>query len=168
MIKAVKVGWRNKPQNDPRINVIDTLLSRNEISALIESHHVFLSLHRSEGLGLGCAEALAAGNAVIATDYGGSAEFIGTSTGFPVTWSPVQVGSEDYVLSGDSTWAEPSVGHATELLRSIYENPTNASTGPCEKKCSTRNGSTPPNKLRSQSMLGSGNTTKSDLTMPWE
>ena len=120
-------SWLAKQtSNDPRINVIDTLLSRNEISALIESHHVFLSLHRSEGLGLGCAEALAAGNAVIATDYGGSAEFIGTSTGFPVTWSPVQVGSEDYVLSGDSTWAEPSIDHATELLRSIYENPTDA------------------------------------------
>ena len=114
-------SWLAKQaSNDPRINVIDTLLSRNEISALIESHHVFLSLHRSEGLGLGCAEALAAGNAVIATDYGGSAEFIGTSTGFTVTWSPVHVGSEDYVLSGDSTWAEPSVDHATELLRSIY------------------------------------------------
>jgi putative transposase len=32
---------------------------------------------------------------------------------------------------------------------------TNASTGHLDEKCSTRNGFTPPNKLRSQSMPGS-------------
>ena len=44
---------------------------------------------------------------------------------------------------------------------------TGAITGPYEKKCSTLNGSTPPNKLRSLSILGSGNTTRSDLITHW-
>lgn len=111
---------------DPRIAVVDRLLSPTEMDELMESHHVFLSLHRSEGLGLGCAEALAAGKAVIATDYGGSTDFINVRTGFPVEWSPVKVGSEDYVLSENSSWADPSVDHAAKLLRSIYENPMDA------------------------------------------
>jgi hypothetical protein len=43
---------------------------------------------------------------------------------------------------------------------------TSALTAPCEKKSSTQNGSTPHGKPRSLSMFGSGNTTRSDLTMP--
>ena len=58
-----------------------------------------------------------------ATDYGGSTEFITTQTGFPVEWTRVRVDPEDYVLAENVAWAEPSIGHAAKLLRSIYENP---------------------------------------------
>lgn len=109
--------------DDSRITIIDRLLDRKAVDALIAEHDVFLSLHRSEGLGLGCAEALAAGKAVVATDYGGSTEFITTQTGFPVEWMRVRVDPEDYVLADNATWAEPSIDHAAKLLRSIYENP---------------------------------------------
>ena len=112
--------------DDPRITVIDRLLDRNAINALMAEHDVFLSLHRSEGLGLGCAEALTAGKAVVATDYGGSTEFINAQTGFPVEWSRIDVGPKDYVLAENATWAEPSIDHAAKLLRSIYENPLEA------------------------------------------
>jgi glycosyltransferase involved in cell wall biosynthesis len=109
--------------SDPRIKVIDRLLDRGEVNDLMAEHDVFLSLHRSEGLGLGCAEALAAGKAVVATDYGGSTEFINAKTGFPVEWSRIVVGPADYHLAENATWAEPSIDHAAKLLRSIYENP---------------------------------------------
>lgn len=108
---------------DPRITVIDRLLDRKAVNALMAEHDVFLSLHRSEGLGLGCAEALAAGKAVVATDYGGSTEFINSQTGFPVEWTRVKVDPENYVLAENAAWAEPSIDHAAKLLRSIYENP---------------------------------------------
>ena len=108
---------------DPRITIIDRLLDRKAVNALMAEHDVFLSLHRSEGFGLGCAEALAAGKAVVATDFGGSTEFITTQTGFPVEWTRVRVDPEDYVLAENATWAEPSIDHAAKLLRSIYENP---------------------------------------------
>lgn len=108
---------------DPRITIIDRLLDRKAVSALMAEHDIFISLHRSEGLGLGCAEALAAGKAVVATDYGGSTEFITTQTGFPVEWTPVKVDPEDYVLANNAAWAEPSIDHAARLLKSIYDNP---------------------------------------------
>lgn len=112
--------------DDPRIKVIDRLLTRSEVNKMMTEHDVFLSLHRSEGLGLGCAEALAAGRVVVATDYGGSTEFINCQTGFPVQWSRIDVGPDDYVLPENATWAEPSIDHAAELLRSLYDTPLEA------------------------------------------
>lgn len=113
-------------EDDPRIKVVDRLMTRAEIDAMMTHHDVFLSLHRSEGLGLGCAEALAAGKAVVATDYGGSTEFITDNTGYPVQWSRIDVGPDDYILAQNATWADPSIDHAAEILRFIYENPQDA------------------------------------------
>ncbi|ABD57195.1 glycosyltransferase family 4 protein [Jannaschia sp. CCS1] len=110
-------------QDDPRIEVIDRLLTRDEMGQMMEAHDVFMSLHRSEGLGLGCAEALAAGKVVIATDYGGSTDFITAQTGFPVAWDRIAVGPEDYIMPEGATWADPSVEDAAAQLRSIYDDP---------------------------------------------
>ncbi|MDX1819782.1 MAG: glycosyltransferase family 4 protein [Paracoccaceae bacterium] len=111
---------------DPRIKVVDQLMTRQEVNDMTAAHDVFMSLHRSEGLGLGCAEALAAGKAVVATDYGGSTEFINEQTGYPVQWSRIDVGPDDYILAENSTWADPSVEHAATALRSIYADPEKA------------------------------------------
>lgn len=112
--------------DDSRIEVVDRLMTRNEVNAMMTEHDVFLSLHRSEGLGLGCAEALAAGKVVVATDYGGSTEFINDETGYPVQWSRIDVGPDDYILPENATWAEPSIDHAAEVLRSIHDDPLQA------------------------------------------
>ena len=53
------------------------------MDALMQSCDVFISLHRSEGFGFGAAEALAAGKAVVATDYAGTTDFITADTGYP-------------------------------------------------------------------------------------
>ena len=111
---------------DPRIGIVDQLITRQEVNEMTAAHDVFMSLHRSEGLGLGCAEALAAGKVVVATDYGGSTEFISDQTGYPVQWSRIDVGPDDYILAENSTWANPSVDHAAAALRAIYDDPLQA------------------------------------------
>ncbi len=45
-------------KNDPRIVIIDSTLARGEIVALIAHCDCYLSLHRSEGFGLGMVEAM--------------------------------------------------------------------------------------------------------------
>ena len=110
-------------QGDDRIQVIDRLLTRKEVSTLVDTHDVFISMHRSEGFGLGCAEALAAGKAVVATDFGGSTDFITDETGFPVQWTRIDVGPDEYPMADGATWAEPSIEHAAEQLRFIFDNP---------------------------------------------
>ena len=112
---------------DPRIHVLDKTLTREEMTKLMVNHDVFLSLHRSEGLGLGCAEALAAGKIVVATDYSGTTDFVNEKTGFPVAWRRIPVAADEYVLAENASWADPSVDDAAAQLRAIYDNPSAAS-----------------------------------------
>ena len=121
---AGRRSWlSDQAAQDSRINIIDRTLSSKAISDLMRDHDVFLSLHRSEGFGLGCAEALAVGNIVVSTDYGGTRDFISEETGFPVDWKRVDVGEGEYVEAEEATWAEPSIDHAAHRLREVYDAP---------------------------------------------
>lgn len=64
--------------------VIDQPLSQNELGALFELCDVYASSHSSEGFGLTIAEAMEMGKVVVATDYGGSRDFLDATCGFPV------------------------------------------------------------------------------------
>ncbi|MCJ2122968.1 rhamnan synthesis F family protein [Methylobacterium sp. J-077] len=64
--------------------VIDQPLSQNELGALFELCAVYASSHSSEGFGLTIAEAMEMGKVVVATDYGGSRDFLDATCGFPV------------------------------------------------------------------------------------
>jgi glycosyltransferase involved in cell wall biosynthesis len=108
---------------DRRVRLVDRTISRGELDALTESCDVFMSLHRSEGFSLGCAEALALGKAVVATDFGGTRDFVTPQTGYPVRYRDVAVRAEDYPGGGSSHWAEPDIEHAAAILRAIYDDP---------------------------------------------
>lgn len=112
---------------DRRIHVLDKTLTREEMTKLMMDHDVFLSLHRSEGLGLGCAEALVAGKIVVATDFSGTTDFVNDKTGFPVAWRRIPVAAGEYPLAEKSSWADPSIDAAAAQLRAVYDDPSAAS-----------------------------------------
>lgn len=121
-------AWlKQQAAKDPRITVIDKTLTREEMTKLMSDHDVFLSLHRSEGLGLGCAEALTAGKVVVATDYSGTSDFVNEKTGYPVAWRRVPVKDDEYVLAENASWADPSIDDAAVQLRAIFDDPVAAS-----------------------------------------
>lgn len=111
---------------DRRIKVIDRTVDRMRMNELMASCDAFVSLHRSEGFGFGAAEALAAGKAVVATDYGGTTDFITPETGYPVDYvlEPVQPGQ--YVACEGQVWASARQEAAVAALRSIYRDPAAA------------------------------------------
>jgi hypothetical protein len=103
--------------------MIDTRFSRGEMLSFLRQSDCFVSLHRSEGFGLGMAEAMAFGKPVIGTDYSGSTEFLTESTGFPVSFSlrPVQLG--EYIFADGQSWAEPDEAAAAEAMRRVFYDP---------------------------------------------
>jgi glycosyltransferase involved in cell wall biosynthesis len=109
---------------DPRIEIVDKTLDRGEMDALMQSCDVFISLHRSEGFGFGAAEALAAGKAVVATDYAGTTDFITAETGYPIAYDLVPLKKGDYPGWEGQVWAEPSLDATVTALRSIHEDPS--------------------------------------------
>lgn len=63
------------------INASMSAADMADLSALCD---IYASTHCSEGFGLTIAEAMAAGKPVVATDFGGSTQFLDASCGYPV------------------------------------------------------------------------------------
>jgi len=109
-------------RHDHRIKVIDRTFSRDEMLSLIRQSDCYVSLHRSEGFGLGMAEAMAFGKPVIGTNYSGSTEFLSDCTGFPVpfTMRPIQPG--EYIFSDGQSWGEPDAAAAAEVMQRVFHD----------------------------------------------
>jgi glycosyltransferase involved in cell wall biosynthesis len=108
------------------ITVIDTYFTRVETSSLMNLADCYVSLHRSEGLGLTLSEAMSHGKPVIATNYSGNVDFMDNSNSYLVPWTRVAVGQDAEGYSPDATWAEPDVVEAARLMRHVYENQAEA------------------------------------------
>jgi glycosyltransferase involved in cell wall biosynthesis/SAM-dependent methyltransferase len=106
----------------PDIVLLDRYLSSSEKNALMTSCDCYVSLHRSEGLGLTIAEAMARGRPVIATAYSGNLTFMEEANSYPVgyTMAPIPPGCDPYPPG--VLWAEPDLDEAARLMRHVYEH----------------------------------------------
>ena len=69
------------------------------------------------------AEAMVLGLPVIATDYGGTADFVTAEVGFPLRYRLVEVDRDYGPYPKGAIWSDPSREHLRELLRSVVTNP---------------------------------------------
>jgi glycosyltransferase involved in cell wall biosynthesis len=110
----------------PDVHVIDRSLPAEEVDALMGACDCYVSLHRSEGLGLTMAEAMTLGKPVIATGYSGNVDFMNAENSFLVGHGMALVGPDCLVYPADGEWAEPDLDQAAALMRRVYEDPTGA------------------------------------------
>lgn len=89
----------------PGVLLIEREMAPGQLADLIGLCDIYASVHRSEGFGLTVAEAMAAGRLVIATDHGGSRDFLKADCGFPVPCRLVEAGG-DAIYGGGGLWAE--------------------------------------------------------------
>ena len=113
---------RDALREDPDVTLIERTLSREETMQLIGSCDAVVSLHRSEGLGLLVAEAMALGKPVIATDYSATTELVSPRTGWPVDYKLVPVGAGEYPFHEGQVWAEADLTHAAWQMRQVFED----------------------------------------------
>ena len=110
----------------PRVHLLDRNLSSEEKNALIAALDCYVSLHRSEGFGLSLAEAMLLDVPVVATDYGGSRDFVTPFNAWPVDWRSEAIGPGNHPYPPDGTWAAPDIDHAVSVLRSVRAAPEEA------------------------------------------
>lgn len=108
--------------NDPRIHIINEVLDRNDVLALLNSCNCFVSLHRSEGFGRGPAEAMYLGKPVIVTNYSGNTDFTKANNSCLVDYRLVCVEPHQYPFSEGQVWADVDTDHAAWHMRRIYED----------------------------------------------
>jgi glycosyltransferase involved in cell wall biosynthesis len=110
----------------PDIIVTDGCLPPGQLGSLMAEADCYVSLHRSEGLGLTMAESMALGKPVIATGYSGNLDFMTEENSFlvPFSWTEVPEGAEPY-LPG-TRWAEPDIEKAASVMRAVVERPEEA------------------------------------------
>jgi glycosyltransferase involved in cell wall biosynthesis len=104
------------------ITLIEGYLNRSTVFGLIQSCDAFLSLHRSEGFGLGLAEAMLLGKVAIATDWSGNRQFMNADNSLLIASELVQLARNYGPYEAGQYWAEPSAEQAVEaILRSCQE-----------------------------------------------
>lgn len=101
--------------------IIDQVYTQDETLSLIDACDSYVSLHRSEGLGLTMAEAMLLGKPVIATRFSGNLDFMSDTSSLLVDCDIVKVGRSVPPYEAHMCWAEPSEECAAHLMRRVFE-----------------------------------------------
>ena len=103
------------------VRIWDGYVSREEILGLIGAVDVYVSLHRSEGLGLTVLEALMLGKPVVVSDYAGVKDFLDVPGVHRVPCREVPLKRDFGPYPRGSVWAEPDLEAAALAMRAACE-----------------------------------------------
>ncbi len=113
---------REQAKTDPRILLIDEKFRPDEMTGLMQTSDCFISLHRSEGIGLGLAQSMLLGKPVIATGYSGNTDFTLEDNSCLVKYDLIEVGEKEYPFAKGQVWADPDVDHAAWYMRKLVDD----------------------------------------------
>jgi len=120
---AEAAAVRDAAGSRPDIIFIDDRFDHPSMTALFELLDCYTSLHRSEGLGLSLAAAMAAGTPAIATGWSGNLEFMNDANSILVPYELVEVGPDAEPYAPDSWWAQPDLARAPMRCASSSRTP---------------------------------------------
>lgn len=105
---------------------IPQYLPRADVDGLTAACDVYLSLHKSEGFGIGMAEAMSQGKPVVATNWSANTEFCRNDTAWCIPYRMVPILPYEYPVEMKE-WAEADIDAAAAALREIRSDPKTAS-----------------------------------------
>ena len=115
-------------KDDPRVVVINSLLSEEENNALHQYQDCYVSLHRSEGSGMNILETMASGIPVIATNYSGNVDYFTTMPSFegkctfPIPYKLVELKEDIGPYLKGNHWAEADHKSAVMAMRDVVKS----------------------------------------------
>lgn len=121
-IHAADLALLQTAARGENILLLEELMPRAQAYGLIAMADCFVSLHRSEGFGLGLAEAMLLGKPAIATGYSGNLDFMNRENSLLVDYKIVEIAEDRPIYTKGNFWAEPSIEHAAACMRQVYEN----------------------------------------------
>jgi glycosyltransferase involved in cell wall biosynthesis len=114
----------NKLNPYPPVYLITDKLTDEEIIKMHEECDCYVCLDRGESWGIPFAAAAAAGNPVIATNWGGTRQYLNIENSYPVkyqlTYSDNLMWGQYY--HGEQMCSDACLPHASELMRHVYDN----------------------------------------------
>lgn len=111
----LKNGYKN-------IYIIAKTFSREEVDGLLNVCDVAVSLHRSEGLGLLCEEAMYYGKPVIATGWSGNMDFMSEECACIVDYDLKAIGEDVGPYKKWQKWADADVNQAASYMKKLKED----------------------------------------------
>lgn len=112
--------WSSLGRED--ITIVTEYWSSIEVLSFLKQIDCYVSLHRSEGLGLTIAEAMAQGTPVIATGYSGNMSFMTEHNSYLVPYVIGKVGTNAGGYDPEARWAEPDLETASRLMLQVMND----------------------------------------------
>jgi len=101
---------------------IEHHLSHEQMTSLFASCDCYVSLHRSEGLGLGMVQAMSLGKPVIGTGYSGNMDYMNERNSLLVKHKLVEIEDSSGPYEQGNVWAEADIDDAAEKMRWVFEH----------------------------------------------
>lgn len=110
----------------PEITLSTRRLTRQEVELRHAAGDCFFSMSRGEGWGLGAFDAVAFGNPVVVTGWGGTLDFLPEGYPYCVEYDLVDTSREEADLwwepRAGERWAKARIEHAATLLRRVFQH----------------------------------------------
>ena len=102
--------------------LIDRSFDSAMMDVLMSIADIYASPHCSEGFGMTIAEAMALGKIAVATDYGGSRDFLDDKCGYPVPYALHTLTEDHGHYTRGTVWADVDTTALAEILRKAADN----------------------------------------------
>ncbi len=104
----------------PNVEIINGLISDEEMDTLHNRSDCYVSFSHSEGIGMGAVEAAIRDKPVIITNYGGAPEYI--KTPYTIDCGLQELEKDDFLFKKGMVWGEPNFDQLLEFMRHAYDN----------------------------------------------
>jgi glycosyltransferase involved in cell wall biosynthesis len=103
----------------PRVHVINGLISEEQMLAIHERCHCYVSFSHSEGVGMGAVEAAMCDKPVIITEYSAPKEYI--KTPYMIKCGTCELPHDDFLFQKGMVWGEPDFNQLLQCMKDAYD-----------------------------------------------